>query len=316
MRTRRSSLPLTPQPGAHPGADHDALRRRPPTGDGDTPGPRTHRPGRALFALASLGVLVPTAAAAAPAHGDHADRPQITLEAGNDGLTGPTQVAGGFVDFTVTTEANEIGHSVYIARIADGSTAADVAAAGQEALVTMLTFVGGVGTVHDGATVGLTLDLEPGNYIAFDNVFLPEPTGVLPFVVGDPDTAEYDEAPEAEGTVQIGPGMLIAPPPDFDGSGTWRFVNGDDTLTHEALIVRLPDGIGVPELVAWGDEARPEPAPFEAEFAGAGPIGPGEEQWLTLPELEPGNYALLCYVPFEDGLPHLSDGMIAPFTVS
>lgn len=338
MLTPRFPRRPMPQPGSHPGADLDTLhgdrrperdRRRSDGPSVQTP-PRTSRSGRALLLLTALAALVPASAAAgAPRDdGDHAGdeagdhaaaRPHVTLEAGNDGLTGPSEMAGGLVDVTVTTEAGEggddIGHSVYIARIADGSTLADVAAGGTEALTTLLTFVGGAGTVHDGATVELTLDLEPGNYVAIDNVFLPEPTGVLPFVVGAPPADEVDE-PEAEGTVQIGPGMLIAPPPGFDGGGTWRFENGDDTLIHEALIVGLPDGVGVPELVAWANDGRPEPAPFEAEFAGAGPLSPGGHAWLTLPELEPGNYALLCYVPFEDGLAHLSDGMIAPFTVS
>lgn len=323
MHTRKSPRPRTPQPGAHPGADLDALRGARPSPPDDAPGTtRTRRSGRGLLTLASIAVLAPTATAAAAAHdGEHEiARPEITFDAGNDGMTGPAEVTGGLVDVTVTTEDNEIGHSVYIARIADGSTLADVAAGGVEAMATLLTFVGGAGTVHDGATIELTVDLEPGSYVAIDNPFLEAPTGVVPFVVGEPAPGDGDRGddyePEAEGTIQIGPGMLIAPPPGFDGGGTWRIENGDDTLIHEALVVRLPDGVGVPELVAWANDGRPEPAPFDAEFAGFGPLSPGRRAWLTLPELEPGNYALICYVPFEDGLPHLSDGMVAPFTVS
>jgi hypothetical protein len=110
--------------------------------------------------------------------------------------------------------------------------------------------------------------------------------------------------------------MFIELPDGFDGTGTFEFVNDDSSLPHEALLVKLPDGVGVPELVEWAHAGRPEPAPYEAELLGAGPLSPGRRQWLTMPDLEPGNYALVCYVPLDDGLSHLSNGMVAPFTVA
>jgi hypothetical protein len=270
-------------------------------------------------ALAASITLAP-ADTTAHAH-DHAaaQRPTVTFVAANDGLTLPTEVPGGLVDVVVETEdtdgtPTDVGHSVYVARIADGYTLDDVLSGGPEALMTLLTFVGGPGLVQDGASAEVTLELAAGTYLVLDNLFLPEPTGLGQFTVVD--GGEPGVEPESDGTVHIGPGMFIELPDGFDGSGTFEFVNDDTAIPHEALLVKLADGVGVPELVEWAHAGRPEPAPYEAELLGSGPLSPGQHHWLTMPDLEPGDYALVCFVPFEDGLPHLANGMVAPFTVA
>ena len=332
--TPQHSTRRVPQPGAHPGLAADAFAPSPPDDPqppvADVP-PRTVRRARPALlwgALATSITLVPSVAAAHEHDSGSSERPTVTFVADNDGLTLPAEVPSGLVDVVVETEDTadlqvggapaDVGHSVYIARLADGHTVDDVLAGGPEALMTLLSFVGGPGLVQDGATAEVTLDLSAGTYLALDNLFLPEPTGVGQFtVVDDGSSAESESAlPESEGTVHIGPGMFIELPDGFDGSGVFEFVNDDSALPHEALLLKLPDGVGVPELVEWAHAGRSEPAPYEAELLGSGPLSPGQHQWLTMPDLEPGNYAFVCYVPFEDGLPHLSNGMVAPFTVA
>ena len=53
----------------------------------------------------------------------------------------------------------------------------------------------------------------------------------------------------------------------------------------------------------------------DGEFGSMGALGPGERAWMTLVPPGPGDYALLCFVPDETGMPHLGDGMVVPFTL-
>jgi hypothetical protein len=45
-------------------------------------------------------------------------------------------------------------------------------------------------------------------------------------------------------------------------------------------------------------------------------MNPGYTNW-ALPDLEPGEYVAICFVPDpESGLPHFALGMLMPFTVA
>jgi len=46
-------------------------------------------------------------------------------------------------------------------------------------------------------------------------------------------------------------------------------------------------------------------------------LGPGHEAWVTFEEgtLKPGPYSLICWVPADDGRPHLMNGMFEDVTV-
>lgn len=49
-----------------------------------------------------------------------------------------------------------------------------------------------------------------------------------------------------------------------------------------------------------------------------GALGPGHEAWVVTFEegtLKPGPYSLICWVPADDGRPHLMNGMFEDVTV-
>jgi hypothetical protein len=270
-----------------------------------------------LTALAASGAIVADAYRV-EAHDDEG-RPHITIEASAQGLAVPAEVPGGLVDITIETEADEaagatnIGHHLLIARLDDGVTLDEALAAGDDAFTTMMNVKGGNGTIAAGESVEMTLDLEPGDYFVLDNPQLPDPV-IKSFTVTNPST-DLPE-PESEGTVQLGPNMLIGVPERFDGTGVWRFVNDDPALVHEAAMVRLADGKTADDVIAWGQSGFAGEPPFDGEFGSMGALGPGEQAWMTLEPPGPGEYVLLCFVPDGSGMPHLGNGMVVPFTVS
>jgi hypothetical protein len=268
--------------------------------------------------LAGLAASAAAVATAGPvdAHGSGASgRPNVTITATPDGLALPAEVPGGLVDITLETEpgsSDGVGHHLVIARLHDGVTLDEFLAAGDAAAFTMIEFKGGNGTIAAGESLDMTLDLDPGDYFVLDNPQLPDPV-IEPFTVVEPQ--EYGPEPVAEGTVRIGPNMVIALPEHFDGTGVWEFVNDDPAMVHEAAMVRLAQGTSIDDVIAWGQGGFAGEIPFDGEFGSMGALGPGERAWMTLVAPGPGDYALLCFVPDETGRPHLGAGMVVPFTI-
>ena len=286
-----------------------------PTRATTRPGPSRRRR-LALAVLAGLAVLGGLAMTGCTDDDDAvaaSDRPEVTFTATEDSLTVPAEVPSGLVDIHLETEVGgDDGHHLVIARLNDGVTLDEVLAGGDEAFFTMMTIKGGNGTIAGGERLTMTLDLEPGNYMALDNPQLPEPV-VQPFTVVPSD--ERGSRPDAEGVVHMGPGMVITIPDDFDATGTWEFVNDDPTNVHEAAMARLADGMTAADVVAWGESHFQGRSPSTASSAAWAPSAPASARFITLDPGGPGDYVLICFVPGQDGIPHLGQGMVTPFTV-
>lgn len=79
-------------------------------------------------------------------------------------------------------------------------------------------------------------------------------------------------------------------------------------IAHEMAIGKLPEGLSLEETLQL-----PAPPPLVGIVT---PLAPGGTTNVVLTEpLEPGNYALLCFLPTEEGTTHVEEGMIAEFTV-
>lgn len=79
---------------------------------------------------------------------------------------------------------------------------------------------------------------------------------------------------------------------------------------HELVVVQLPEGAD-PMGLMDGSIAE-EDIVFVGVVAN---IPPGESADMTLVNLPPGMYTLLCFFPSPDGAPHIAGGMVAPFEV-
>ena len=95
------------------------------------------------------------------------------------------------------------------------------------------------------------------------------------------------------------------------GLTEFRFLNKGPAL-HHMQILRLTGGKKVDDLV--GALAKPGPLPsWVKEVGGPNAAAPGEEANATL-TLEPGNYAVICFVDI-GGPPHFAKGMVKPLRV-
>jgi uncharacterized cupredoxin-like copper-binding protein len=82
---------------------------------------------------------------------------------------------------------------------------------------------------------------------------------------------------------------------------------------HEMVLVRLKDGVSsVDQVLALPQEE----AMSKVEMVGQAQAEPGKRSEKLTVNLQPGRYALLCFVPTgENGPPHVEHGMKASFTV-
>ena len=95
------------------------------------------------------------------------------------------------------------------------------------------------------------------------------------------------------------------------GITTIRLVNQGKEM-HHVQIVRLDEGHTVEELMQAGGHG---PLPAWATFVGGPNVpAPGGSTEATM-DLKPGSYALVCFIPSADGVPHLMKGMVKPLTV-
>jgi plastocyanin len=79
---------------------------------------------------------------------------------------------------------------------------------------------------------------------------------------------------------------------------------------HHAQIVKLADGVTVDEFKAAASKTDIKSLSDDS-FVG-GPNGAG----TVIAHLTPGNYVVVCFIPGDDGQPHVAKGMIKEFTVS
>lgn len=124
----------------------------------------------------------------------------------------------------------------------------------------------------------------------------------------------YAQTPPAEPnlvTVTASDFQFAAPATIPAGLTTVRLVNQGREM-HHAQLVRLDDGHTVEELAQVGEH---EGLPAWAHFVG-GPNVPAPQGFTEATmDLAPGTYALVCFIPSGDGVPHMMKGMVKPLTV-
>jgi hypothetical protein len=104
--------------------------------------------------------------------------------------------------------------------------------------------------------------------------------------------------------------------PDQVPSGmmTVHLVDNGSEMHHVAFI-KLNDGKTMADVEQAMKTQGPMPA-WAVDHGGVNPPRPGGGMASATQMLEPGNYALLCFVPSPDGMPHFAKGMVRPLTVT
>ncbi len=101
------------------------------------------------------------------------------------------------------------------------------------------------------------------------------------------------------------------------GMTTIRLVANGKEL-HHVQFVKLDSGKTVDDYVqAVGKAMKGEAPPpaWATDYGGVNPPVPGGTAEITQ-QLEPGSYALVCFVPGPDGVPHIAKGMSRAITVT
>lgn len=138
---------------------------------------------------------------------------------------------------------------------------------------------------------------------------------VCGFETGEDDEEEPDTEP-AEGA-QIVPvtGLDFAfkgiPAEVPAGPVAFEFTNEGDAA-HEMVIIALAEGADLDKLLA--SEAKP--SEDEAREVGGTFAPPGKGGVYANVELEPGTYAVVCFIPGPEGKSHHELGMKTTFTVA
>jgi uncharacterized cupredoxin-like copper-binding protein len=95
------------------------------------------------------------------------------------------------------------------------------------------------------------------------------------------------------------------------GRLVWH-VRNDGTEPHQALVVKLPDGVNEYEERAWFEHGSKGAEPGE-QMGGIKTLAPGTEASFQT-DLRPGKYLLLCAMTEDEGR-HYELGMIYRFEI-
>jgi hypothetical protein len=261
---------------------------------------------------------------------------ELTTTDGSD-LDVPTEIEAGryHVIFNNQSES-DIDLEVY--QLPEGMTTDDLVALFEEAfsgegppqipeVFYDIVFNGGVSTFA-GETGEVVLDLAPGewtlNLYSFD-----EATGEdsnIPTTVNV--TGEMPEVENPADVVEIGMGEMY-----FEVSGeivagpqVWQLV-GEGQQPHHLILSGVPEGTTVEQVLELaasdGPPASPEASPVTAASPAVTalsiedvqdvfyslPLSGGQTNFVAL-DVEPGTYAMICFLPAPDGTPHVMLGMV------
>lgn len=267
----------------------------------------------------------------------------ITITAMDFSYEIPAEVSAGYVSMTMVNEGMEDHHGQLL-RLNDDVTPDDFMAAlmeGPEAIFPLVSFFGGVGIIPPGEQGTVIQQLTAGNYMIL--CFVESPDGVphvakgmiQPFTVVEGEAAAEEPAADIE-VILVDFAFEGMPAEIPTGQQTWKITN-EGPEPHELALIRLAEGMTVDMIMGMmmAEEASPEASPememapeaTPEEGAMAGPpfsaaggiqaMDAGMSGWLLL-DLEPGEYAALCFVPSpaNQGTPHAGLGMVQGFTVT
>ena len=245
----------------------------------------------------------------------------VTVTARDYTFEAPDTVPAGMTTFRLVNAGPEL-HHVQLIRLDSGRTMTDVreglANAHAGPLPGWMVTVGGPNAPAPQAEAVATLDLQPGNYAIV--CVIPSPDGTLhvmkgmarPLTVTPSGSATAAAPPKADVTIRLVDYAFDMPATVPPGRRTFRVENAA-AQPHELFIAQLAPGKKATDLVAWSEKMQGPPP--GKPLGGATFMAKDVVNYFTV-DLEPGTYALLCFVPdAKDGKPHVAHGMVREFTV-
>jgi hypothetical protein len=225
----------------------------------------------------------------------------ITIVAKDDALT---TIRAGLTTVTFENQAGE-PHSIRFVRLTVNHTAEQfgtwMKTGGKPPA--WLSTVGGIALLGPNRTEEYTVTFAAGSYVVVDGdrfgpMRVENGPSTLPALVADVDVRVRDHGYQ-----------LSAPVPG--GKPLWHLRNAG-TEPHQALVVRLPEGVAEFTERAWiaGESRGPSPGD---PMGGVLELPAGAEAWFRV-ELPAGRYLLICGELEEEGR-HFDLGMIYRFEI-
>jgi hypothetical protein len=238
----------------------------------------------------------------------------ITITYTDEAFLAPDTIPAGISTITAINHGKEL-HQGALVRIDSGHTAAELLTVlkGPAPLPGWATLYGG--PQNSGSAV---LNLPAGNYEWV--CFVPATDGVPHFAKGmvRPLTVSAGRhnaasAPAPNLTVTMTDYTWAMTRPIRAGRQVIRVVVGVKSQPHEFMVLRLPPGKTVQDVMAW--VSHPVGLPPAETIEGVAPMQPGTVSYSII-TFTHGHYVLLCLVPdAKDGKPHALHGMVKEFTV-
>lgn len=298
----------------------------------------------ALLALPSAGLAAQDATPGASPEGGEsllAAMGYPELRVATDGTTDmvPTELEAGRYHVILENQSDSLDIDLEFWQLPDGVTIDDVIAyfesedAGFEVpdFFFDMTFNGGPGTTA-GETRGVILDLTPGEWFINVWTYDPETDQTTDDPVAVTVTGELTETddPVADVRVELFEMDFAVSDGVTSGPQTWHLVNTGEQI-HHLILSQVPEGTTEDDVIELAGMFMEPPASPEADatpMAHATPMAePGlgfedlNDVFYSLPlssgqfnvvemDLEPGTYAMICFLPDPSGMPHVMMGMV------
>jgi hypothetical protein len=265
--------------------------------------------------FACLLALVAAVALVACGGGDDDDAQKLSYTVASKGktvaITAPEKAETGLAEITVTNDS-DADADLQLIRVEGERTPEEVVKGLGEAIQgkafpEWLFAAGGVGTLEPGETATVEQVLQPGDYFAFNTEGGPPSpkSAAVTKVTGEESDAEIAEGDATVESVEYAFNAETLP------SGTVEIAfDNIGAQPHHLLAAKIKGDATAEEIEkAFKEEKGPPPLSEGSEQTTAVLEG-GEAQLVTL-DLEPGRYALFCFITDrEGGPPHAFKGMI------
>jgi hypothetical protein len=231
----------------------------------------------------------------------------------------PDTIFSGTTTFRLINDGPDF-HHIVLARLEDGHTVDELMRhmAHDGPPPPWVTFVGGPNTPGlPGEETNATLNLQPGTYVML--CVIPAPDGQPHTMKGMVKPLTVIPARGATAAMPAADLVMVLDDYSFDtdmeiraGRRTIRIENVAEQ-PHEVLFVKLEPGKTATDFLHFMH--KPEGVPPGKVVGGNTPMARGEVNLVTI-DFEPGEYALLCFIPdAKDGAPHFMHGMAKQITV-
>jgi hypothetical protein len=240
----------------------------------------------------------------------------VTVTASDFAFAAPATIPAGLTTVRLVNQGTEMHHAQLV-RLEEGHTVQELMQTGHGPMPAWARFVGGPNVPAPQGFTEATLQLPAGTYALV--CFIPSADGVPHLMKGmvKPITvvpSQQPSAPAPAADVRLTlRDYAYEITPEITAGRHVIHVENAAVQPHEVVMMRLAPGKTPHDLLAW-EQSRNGPPPA-MPVGGTTLLSTGQNNLLAI-DFEPGEYALLCFVPDAgDGKPHVAHGMVRQITV-